>query len=363
MASKRKRSTGSWEYVVKKKGVLPRPISLTFYDEAEGDRYVAHLEALLAKGIVPEEFKQREQARGMQSLADAIDEYQRAVHITDDDIGILKQLRVVIGSRSLMTINHDWAESWVRDLQAANLAPSTVRKKVGALARCLDWVMKRKDTMLSVNPLRTLPKSYASKQGGRTDAERDRRLQVGEELRIMGVLRREKPDDRQRPLDLPDAESLTLMFTLALETAMRLREIYTLSRDQVDLKARTIFLDKTKNGDKRQVPLSSVLMAALNAYLAALPCDNLFPQWDGSHDAERLRATSGRLSQQWARIFSAAKCDDLRFHDLRHEATSRLYVRTTLSDIQISRITGHKSLAMLRRYANLRGSDLANSLW
>lgn len=363
MASKRKRSTGSWEYVVKKKGVLPRPISLTFYNEAEGDQYVAHLEALLAKGIVPDEFKRREQARGMQTLADAMDEYQRAVHITDDDVGILKPLRTSIGNRSLMALDHDWAESWVRDLQGESLAPSTIRKKVGALARCLDWVMRRKDTMLAVNPLRTLPKRYASKQGGRSDEERDRRLQEGEESRILSVLRREKPANRQRALVLPDAESLMLMFTLALETAMRLREIYTLSRDQVDLKARTIFLDKTKNGDKRQVPLSSVALSALTPYLADLTSDNLFPQWGGSYDPDKLRATSGRLSQQWARIFSAAQCDDLRFHDLRHEATSRIYKRTTLSDIQISRITGHKSLSMLRRYSNLRGTDLADSLW
>lgn len=260
----------------------------------------------------------------------------------------------------------EWALAEIERLTAENdgyKSTSTIRKKVGALARCLDWVMRRKDTMLAVNPLRTLPKRYASKQGGRRDDERERRLEVDEETRIMAVLRREKPAARQRALNLPDAESLTLMFTLALETAMRMREIYTLTRDQVDLKARTVFLDKTKNGDNRQVPLSSVALAALRDHLETLDGENLFPQWDGSHDADRLRATSGRLSQQWARIFSAAQCDGLHFHDLRHEATSRLYERTTLSDIQISRITGHKSLAMLRRYSNLRGTDLADSLW
>jgi integrase len=54
---------------------------------------------------------------------------------------------------------------------------------------------------------------------------------------------------------------------------------------------------------------------------------------------------------------------DLRFHDLRHEATCRLYEKTKLSDVQIARITGHKDIRMLRRYASLRGSDLAAHLW
>jgi integrase len=55
--------------------------------------------------------------------------------------------------------------------------------------------------------------------------------------------------------------------------------------------------------------------------------------------------------------------DDLNFHDTRHEATCRLYERTTLSDLQIAKITGHKDPRMLMRYANLRGSDLAEKLW
>lgn len=58
-----------------------------------------------------------------------------------------------------------------------------------------------------------------------------------------------------------------------------------------------------------------------------------------------------------------AKCHDLHFHDLRHEATSRFFERTGLSDVQISRITGHRDPRMLRRYSNLRASDLAELLW
>lgn len=59
---------------------------------------------------------------------------------------------------------------------------------------------------------------------------------------------------------------MMLLFELALETAMRLSEIYSLSWNQIDLESSPVFLDKTKNGHKRQVPLSSIAIKALNAY-------------------------------------------------------------------------------------------------
>jgi len=54
-----------------------------------------------------------------------------------------------------------------------------------------------------------------------------------------------------------DAEGLSLMFQLALRTAMRMREIYTLTQDQVSIARKTIFLQKTKNGDRREVSLGA----------------------------------------------------------------------------------------------------------
>jgi integrase len=151
--------------------------------------------------------------------------------------------------------------------------------------------------------------------------------------------------------------------------------MYTLSTAQIDLRKKTAFLDKTKNGDKRQVPLSSPAVATIRRYRKHVE-DNtrgmdgfryerghLFPWWNGNLEPTALRATTSKLSQQFARIFDASGCPELRFHDLRHEATSRLFERTELSDIEISRITGHKDPRVLRRYSNLRGSDLAKKLW
>jgi integrase len=293
-----------------------------------------------------------------------------------------------IGTTRLRAITYAWAESWVSAMKRErNLSPTTIRHHVGALARCFDWAARHGIAALAGNPLRQLPRRYSiysdsdaaaarvANSSARVDEERDRRLQPGEEARIRSVLAGEKPQGRERAFELRWQGALECLFELALESAMRLREMYTLSKDQVDLSQRTVFLDKTKNGDKRQVPLTSVAMGAIARYEQQLAHGQrgmtgfkaegglLFPWWSGSPGEEALRKTTSLLSRQFARVFDAAGCGDLRFHDLRHEATSRLFERSKLSDIEISRITGHKDPRVLRRYSNLRGSDLAAKLW
>jgi integrase len=240
-------------------------------------------------------------------------------------------------------------------MKVDNLAPSTIRHYVGALARCMDWAVNKK--ALAVNPIRLLPKRY-SRHEGKSDEERDRRLEGKEEESIRAVLAGQKQEGKERALALNHRAALDTLFSLALETAMRMREMYTLTPDQVDLQNRTIFLDKTKNGSKRQVPLSTVAVKILKDYEPS--GKYLFPWWDGK---KSLPAVTALLSQQFSRIFEAAGCPDLRFHDIRHEATSRLFEKTSLSDLQIATITGHKSLSVLKRYANLRASDLSRHLW
>jgi integrase len=188
-------------------------------------------------------------------------------------------------------------------------------------------------------------------------------MSADEEAAIRRIFNYEKPEGKERALSLPMRDSLLLLFDLALETAMRLRECYTLTLDQIDLPRRTIFLDRTKNGDNRQVPLSSVAVKALEPYAAGARDGLLFPWWDGEATEASLRRTTSRLSRAFARIADAAGCGDLRFHDLRHEATSRLFEKTTLSEFEIAKISGHRSPRMLMRYANLRGSNLAEKLW
>ncbi len=387
MATKRLRSSGNWEFIVRRKGVLPKPATFTFANEAEGDAYCLRLESLLDRGIVPDDLL--EQKPHLATIADAIRGYLIAIDVSAADRPVLGVLLDRVGGVTLAAVDYAWVESWVRSMkQTQQLAPSSIRHYVGALARCLDWVTRSAGSVFIANPLRQLPRRYANytpsdaavlrgddhKAVIPSDISRDRRLDPGEEAAIRAMLAGATPEGRERPLALKWQGALECLFDLALETAMRLREIYTLELSQIDLEKRTIFLDKTKNGDKRQVPLSSVALAVLARYREqveagtrgmagfSLSRGRLFP-WLTNTDAAGLRRITSLLSAQFSRVFEVSGCADLKFHDLRHEATSRLFERTPMSDLQIAKVTGHRDPRMLARYANLRGSDLADLMW
>jgi integrase len=344
-------------------------------------RVCKKLEALLDRGIVPDDFRARQGE--IITIEDASREYVAAHHISDSEKRCLAVVVSRVGATRVRSIDYQWGENWVTAMKIdQNLSPVTIRHHVGTLARCFDWGARHGIAALAVNPLRLLPKRYAVYTSAnvkaavaldgiaRTDVERDQRLESGHETRIRAILAGEKCEDKQRPLELRWQAALECMFDLALETALRMREIYTLSTSQIDIEARTIFLDKTKNGDKRQVPLPTPAIRAIKTYqkhvrrgdrgMEGFKFDNdrFLPLWDGGLEPAALRETTSKLSRQFARVFDAAKCPELRFHDLRHEATSRLFERTRLSDIEISRITGHKDL---ESYGDIRICVVATS--
>lgn len=367
MSSKRLRGSG-WEFVFKHAGVLDKPLYLTFETEAEGDEYSRKLEALLDRGVVPTEHQTVSRIVNIEAL---VRQYILEAHPKDKDVGALGTVCKTVGKTPLGSVDANWVDSWISTMKREDkVAPATIRAKVGALARCCDWGIRKKWLLMPDHPLRTLPVGYAqytkldeSLAGVlREDVERDRRLEKGEYERIIEVIERGVLPRKQRPMALPDKVALRVLFILALESAMRLREMYTLTTDQVDVSKRTIFLDKTKNGDRRQVPMTSVVLKELETHVGDRG-GPVFSWWDGRLDKKYLHDRSDFLSKLFVNIFKEAGCADLKFHDLRHEATSRLYEKTKMTDLQISKITGHRNLQMLRRYSNLRGTDLSAMMW
>lgn len=377
MAGKKKFANGTVQYTFKRAGLLEKPIYMTFPNEVEGDAFAQRVELLLDRGIVPTDLQQPSSAR-ITTIKDLVRAYERDAHPTAKDRGQLTTIIKSRGDTHLPSINAGWVDDWISELKRIEkLAPATIRAKVGALARCTDWGLRKGHLLMPDHPLRTLPDGYAQYTKAdadlagvkRVDVERDRRLEEGEFERILAVIDGGVLPRKQRPLALDDPKALRCMFVLAVESAMRMREMYTLTLDQVDIKKRTVFLDKTKNGDKRQVPMSSTAVSILKDFLAvrqaagAKAADTVFPWVPPDWSAKELDATSDYLSKLYIGIFEVAKCEQLTFHDLRHEATSRLFEKTTLSEAQIMKITGHKAHRMMMRYANLRGSDLAARLW
>jgi integrase len=172
---------------------------------------------------------------------------------------------------------------------------------------------------------------------------RNRRLQSGEEgieseeTRLFRACRK-----CRNPYLLP-------IVKLALETAMRQSELVGIRWPDISLKRRTIFLPDTKNGESRTIPLSTAAIAVLTALPRSITGD-VFPG-----------VAAEAIKKAFIRATRRAGIVDFHFHDLRHEATTRFFEQG-LNIMEVSSITGHKDLQMLRRYTHLRAEDLARKL-
>lgn len=386
MATFRTRSSGTVEACIRRKQ-LPGPIYLTFKSMEEARQYCRDAEAMIDAGHIPPELlayakpkeARRDKPEAMTTrIQDAIDAYLSGYAVTESDKPWLAVLREEIGGAALGEVTVQWALSLVKSYKLSRkrpLAPTTIRHRIGALRRCLDWHVIAGD--LPLNPLMLLPKRFATYNDSECDVvedapedvSRDRRLEEGEEERIRKVLAGDPEYIEslgvERGIDPETADLMAFLFEMALETAMRMREMFTLTWGQVSIEKRTFFLDRTKNGDSRQVPMSSVILAIVKQ--RAVNCkadDRVFAGfWNGDSSPLGLRRASSRLSGRWRTIARLARCHDLRFHDMRHEATSRLFERTTMTDTKIASITGHRDPRMLKRYANLRACTLAEEMW
>jgi len=135
---------------------------------------------------------------------------------------------------------------------------------------------------------------------------------------------------------------------IAVETGMRRSEITNLEWEHINLNKRTAHIPVTKTDTPRTIPLSS---RAVNI-LRSIP-----RQINGKVFWVRPKTVTAAFK----RACDRAEIEGLRFHDLRHEAVSRLFEKG-LNPMEVSAISGHKTLQMLKRYTHLKAEDLAKKL-
>lgn len=379
MASVRLTKSGNFELRVRNR-LLPKDLHFTFNDEAAAHDYGAQLEALLAQGIVPKELIE-EKSEPMPRLHAIIRAWQHHGSLSRTDNDVLDLITAEIGKLRLDEITYAWCEQWVSDMKLkANLAPSTIRKRIGALSRTLDWHMRKTPKLALANPLRMLPRgsaSYSAKDAAavtsagkrvKVDTVRDRRLRPGEHERIMRALAGHKRPDRERAL--PVDHDLSDLYLLIVHTGLRLREAYTVRASQVQGNTLRVRSSKQWHGREawRNVPMVKEIrpMMAQRAQAAA-PDRLIFQFWDG--DPEGLDQVSARLSRRFTTLFAYAGCVGLTEHDLRHEATCRWYEMRRpdgawlFREAEIEKIMGWApGSSMGSRYASFRAEDLADRL-
>lgn len=384
MAKPRKTPNGSWELCIQHK-LLPSRTYRTFTTEAEAVEYCIEVHRWLASGVVPASLRDAPGVKVEPMLTVLIQQWRNAGHLSPTDDALLgwllsdDKVKVV----RLSGLTYQWAESWITDLkQRRFLAPSSIRQRVQALNKVLEWYLRSNPTTAQINPLRLLPRGYsvytdtdakvlqAKGQANRVDVVRDRRLLPGEVDRIRATIRGARPNGKER--GVPLHPGMPELFEVIIYTGLRLREAYTLMREDIDLSQMVIRAKTTKqrNGKVvyRLVPIRPELYPTLKAFLKPGVGPLFSDIWNG--DDALLTITSNRLSARFAKVFELAPCDSLTEHDLRHEACCQWFeLRDTNGNWvfraeEINKIMGwaHGSV-MASRYASFRAEDLAQRLW
>jgi len=221
-------------------------------------------------------------------------------------------------------------------------ANNTVRLDLALLGHLFTVAIKEWGVGLPSNPVMNIRRPAPG-------SGRNRRMTADEEARILAAV-----DRYSNPM-------LGWIVRIALETAMRLSEIATLRTEQVDLDRRIVRLIHTKNTHPRTVPLTSV---ATDLFRSALKHPKRPKETDliffGEPGRQGIREHY-KFDRMWQEIKREQGLHDFHFHDLRHEAVSRL-VEAGFSDQEVSAISGHKSMQMLKRYTHLRAEDLVMKL-
>lgn len=214
-----------------------------------------------------------------------------------------------------------------RDRRLEEFSESTVRNNLNTLSSIYRWLIHEKKVPAE-NPIAAMRNfQFGIPQ---PKGHRERRLNPGEEERIWEQLKGETPQNRQ----------WACLFPLLLDTGMRVGEADSILAGWVNASKGFIRIPKTKNGEARNVALSDRAYEALAVLAEGEP-----------DDAKVFKFTKDSRDHEWQKIREAAGCPDLRIHDLRHEALSRMSARRV--DLKtLMRQSGHKTVAVLMKYIN-----------
>ena len=325
MPTIRKKGEGQYHVQIRKRGYPTQ--TKTFTKEADAKRWATIIESEMERGV----FVSRTEAEAT-LVKDVLQRFATEVLPTkrseQSDKSRIKTLMTAFGDYRLASLNSSLVARF-RDQRLKVVGPQSVIHEINLLNRVLktatmDWGV-------------ALP-------GGLPTA------QVRKPAKPRGRDRRVSQEEISKILDVTGSAELRTIVVLAVETAMRRSELASLTWDDIDLKKQTAHLPMTKTDVSRTVPLSKAAVKALKDF-------------DNKTDGRVFELQAASMSQAFDRACEPHRANiaGVRFHDLRHEATSRLFEKG-LNVMEVAAITGHKTLDMLKRYTHLRAEDLAKKL-
>ena len=219
-----------------------------------------------------------------------------------------------------------------RDIRLKTISPATLRRELAVLSSAINHASKEWGIFVSTNPVTAISVP-------RTANARSRRLEADEQNRLLSASNGE----------------LRRIIIIALETGMRRGEILQIRRSHIDFILQTLLIPRTKTDTPRTIPLSSMAVVSLKEQISI--SGNITP----IRETPLFSLLPDSLSQAFRRLCRRLDIQNLHFHDLRHEATSRLFEKG-LNPVEVATITGHKDTKMLMRYTHLRAEDLVKRL-
>lgn len=206
------------------------------------------------------------------------------------------------------------------------LSPTTVVRYLSTLSHAFSIAVKEWE-WINENPVLKVRKPQPAK--GRL-----RFLSLDEKDRLLAACKISKSKD------------LYLIVALAISTGMRRGEILNLKWKHIDFEKNAIWLEETKNGEQRYVPLIGVPFDLLKfKYKGQTKDDLIFP-------GMKNPAQSICIKKGWENALKKAEITDYVFHSLRHTTASYLAMEHA-SLLEIAALLGHKTLQTTKRYAHL----------
>jgi integrase len=320
----RKKGEGQYHVQIRKRGYPAQ--TKTFTKEADARRWATIIESEMERGV----FVSRTEAEGT-LVKDILARYETEVlpskRGAQSDKSRLKTLKEAFGDYRLATLSSSQVAKF-RDQRLKFVGPQSVIHEINLLNR----VLKAASIDWGIHLPNGLPTA-----------------QVRKPMKPRGRDRRVTDAEIESILMATESAELRTVVVLALETGLRRSELALLAWDEIDLEKKIAHIPRTKTDVPRTVPLSTKAVAALQ---------NL-----KTKDGLVFTLKPESMSQSFERACEKHRANiaGLRFHDLRHEATSRLFEKG-LNIMEVAAITGHKTLEMLKRYTHLRAEDLAKKL-
>ncbi len=331
MATIRKRPNGSWEVRIRRRGYPT--VSRSFNRRLDADRFASQCAADMNSG----RYADRSIAEKM-TFQMAIGRYLREVTPTkkghQEACFLQALMRHPISLKPLADITPMDLNYYKEAELKRGMSNKSILNALAHISHVFTIAVKEWGVQGLENPVQRIRKP-------RAEEARDRRLEPGEEERLMAACEESRSD------------LLPQIVAFALETGMRRGEIVKCLWEHLKTTEgagliRVYDVKDPRQKRSREIPLST----RAREILSALP---------GEKTGLVFKVHKDAVTQSFARACRRARIKDLRFHDLRHEAISRFFERN-MNIMEVAAISGHKTLQMLNRYTHPRAMNISRKL-